>query len=759
MRSFASLCAVFALAAAAPAPIPQDIDFDLVDSLPNPTYSVATGATEQIVTYDPVAVLSAAQTQITSNVASAAITETSSVADLASLAKRSACAAQPTGALYAPTVTKDTPAAFTNNPAFASIALNATVPSGYVQRFSNLKASNNAYGYMGYTTLDSYDTNACAAKCNAINGCSSINIFFERDPSVNPGPGCMNPPSVTMIKCVFWGSPVNTGNAVNRGEWRQNFQVVIAGSNGYESAYATPPGYSAPVALSAAINAPYDMYGFNSYMGVALFNSGPFDLQLCADACTLKSQYARAHPPTDGSPVQTCQFFNTYILYVNNLTNPQGQYCAMYSESWNSTYATNTGQWRGSDYHFIGNSYALSNVNNPGAPNKNAAAHQASKDISYWTLQTYCASQYGLNVAPATATATITSYSTPTVTLTVSVTATITSAALSKRAGASSATSSSALPTNTVAGMLPVLAPAANGSAPQLTVSLSSNAVFSTSLADVHAVSKRAVATQSSSVSLPSVLTKYPSAIISSACALLPSGTAAGVITSTTTLTTGTAVPITSTTTTTVTVTSAAVVAVTPAAAYNSASASVSGSSSISSSVSAPVSNPVTTAAVPTSTPWSLTNGGQFLIQVTSGGDNTTGYYVGPDASNTASDMDLLSLVANETLASAFSLASDGTLLQVSSSGDGWIVQGASSGSSYSGIGAADGLFSNGEVVVCSVVSTSGRLMCDTPSNGHSVFGMCPQYTWIWLFGEVSDATAFCPDGTGALGLQIIPLE
>ncbi|KAF2150206.1 hypothetical protein K461DRAFT_201709, partial [Myriangium duriaei CBS 260.36] len=338
---------------AAPAPAPQNIDFDLVDALPAPTYTISVGVSAQTVTYDASAIISAAASQITSDVTTATLAS--------ALAKRTACAPQPTGAKNAPNVTVDTPAAFLNNAAFASIANNAPLPSGYVQRFQNLNASNNAYGYMGYTTLDTYDTNLCASKCTAMKGCSSINIYFERDPSVEPAAACPNPPSYTMIKCVFWGGPVTTANAVNNGQWRQNFQVVIAGSNGYESSYATPPGYSTPVALNAAINAPYDVYGYDSYMGVALFNSGPFDLQLCADACSLKSQYALAHPSADGSPVQTCQFFNTYILYINNVTNPQGQYCAMYSESWNSTYATNPGQWRGSDYYMVGNSYAVSN--------------------------------------------------------------------------------------------------------------------------------------------------------------------------------------------------------------------------------------------------------------------------------------------------------------------------------------------------------------------------------------------------------------
>lgn len=72
---------------------------------------------------------------------------------------------------------------------------------------------------MGYTTLTTYDPAVCAAKCDKINGCMSINVYFERDPTLEPGAGCDNPASTTNIKCVFWGGPVNTNNANNAGQW------------------------------------------------------------------------------------------------------------------------------------------------------------------------------------------------------------------------------------------------------------------------------------------------------------------------------------------------------------------------------------------------------------------------------------------------------------------------------------------------------------------------------------------------------------
>ena len=309
MRSFLLTSAALGLAIAAPAPVPQDIDFDLAYALPNPTFTEDVGAIAQTVSYNPTTVFSAAIEQITATQTDdAGVSATDEAVE-----KRAAvsCAPQPSG--YGPVPRPDSASAFLSYSAFASAASAAPVPSGYVQEFVNAKASNNAYGYMGYTTLTSYDVKACAAKCDAINGCISVNIYFERDPTVNPGGSCPNnPPSTTTIKCVFWGGPVTADNAVNTGQYRSNFQVVIAGSNGYtNTSVASPAGYGTPIPLgSAAINAPYDSYGFNSFMGDSIF-IGAFNAQLCADACTTKSDYARQHPPTDGSPVQTCQFFNT----------------------------------------------------------------------------------------------------------------------------------------------------------------------------------------------------------------------------------------------------------------------------------------------------------------------------------------------------------------------------------------------------------------------------------------------------------------
>lgn len=156
MRSFITPLLVAGLAAAAPAP--QNIDFDLVYEAPKPTYTIAQDVAAQTVVYDPASVIASAAAQIT-----AAAPDESS----APVEKRAACNALPAGT-GPPVNNPDTPAAFLASQAFADSANNAGTPSGYTQTFKNLKASNNAYGYLGFTTLDSYDVQACAVSFFAL---------------------------------------------------------------------------------------------------------------------------------------------------------------------------------------------------------------------------------------------------------------------------------------------------------------------------------------------------------------------------------------------------------------------------------------------------------------------------------------------------------------------------------------------------------------------------------------------------------------
>ncbi|KAL2025702.1 hypothetical protein VTO58DRAFT_103928 [Aureobasidium pullulans] len=126
----------------------------------------------------------------------------------------------------------------------------------------------------------------------------------------------------------------------------------------------TSPGYTFNIPLTgAALSAPLNCNGADTFLGAKLFTGGTFDTNLCATACSAQSAYNLAHPPLTGRP-KTCQFYNTYVMYKNNVY--QGQYCAMYTQAWDTSYATNKGQWRGQDHYTIDQSFIASNATNSG---------------------------------------------------------------------------------------------------------------------------------------------------------------------------------------------------------------------------------------------------------------------------------------------------------------------------------------------------------------------------------------------------------
>jgi len=176
MKSFLIIGALAALASARP----QEIQWDVVDAAADPpTVLVPIGAEPDIVTYNPDAAASAAAALI---VADPLPQVTSPLDDIILEKRDNPCSPQPTGA--GPIPSPDTASSFLSYAPFAAAASSAPTPSGYLNTFTNLKASNSAYGYMGYTTLDTYSSAACAAECDTRVGCSAFNLFFERDPSV-----------------------------------------------------------------------------------------------------------------------------------------------------------------------------------------------------------------------------------------------------------------------------------------------------------------------------------------------------------------------------------------------------------------------------------------------------------------------------------------------------------------------------------------------------------------------------------------------
>lgn len=178
--------------------------------------------------------LAAASPIATTTSATSTIKATSSAVSVATaVATAPACSALPLGS--GPVPSPDTAAAFTANKAFsaAATAPSSAAPQGWYQTYSNLKAATTTTNYLGYVSLTSYSVSQCLAACSAVTGCVSANIFYERDPTVDPAAACPNPASTTTIKCSLWGSYAWSSTATNQGGLRQNFQVAVAGSNAY----------------------------------------------------------------------------------------------------------------------------------------------------------------------------------------------------------------------------------------------------------------------------------------------------------------------------------------------------------------------------------------------------------------------------------------------------------------------------------------------------------------------------------------------
>jgi hypothetical protein len=221
---------------------------------------------------------------------------------------------------------------------------------------------------------------------------------------------------------VLWGIVITPETATNTGQYRNNFHVVIAGSNGYNrspSSTDSVPGYTGTYVGNAAVNAPLDCNGHSTYITYKEFSDGqPFSAARCAAACETETQYNIQH--LDSRSI--CRFFNTYLLLKNGV--PQGQICSLYNTTWLATpgILSNTGQYSGSDHYTIANSETYSDINDPGEPN-------CPSDVSHVYLEqpdnaAFCSS-YISYTAPTTTVSAITTISTATTT-TVDVTVTST---------------------------------------------------------------------------------------------------------------------------------------------------------------------------------------------------------------------------------------------------------------------------------------------------------------------------------------------
>ncbi|KAF7953902.1 uncharacterized protein EAE97_001300 [Botrytis byssoidea] len=344
MKSTIALSTLLAVATATPFLKARTLDISAYKAVPTaPVRGAPAGNTATAsITYNP------------SSAAGAAIAAaTSSVAIVNRRHKRSSCSG--TCAVLAagngPSVNSpDTAVAFQADQNFADAALNAVTPPGYalVDGFKNVDAAAQSATYLTYISdsVTSYDSAICANACNNIQGCTSFNIFFERDPTLVPDTeDCPNPPSQTLIKCSLFGGLLDASSATNSGQWQADFQVVIAGSNAYNSV-APPaiPGYGGVQNFgTATVNAPANT---TTYMGVGAFpQTQPYDPTVCAAACSSKSN-------------PSCAFFVSFILYENG---QNGVFtCTYFTVPYGSDRANEIGQYDAQGNHYtIGHSFGF----------------------------------------------------------------------------------------------------------------------------------------------------------------------------------------------------------------------------------------------------------------------------------------------------------------------------------------------------------------------------------------------------------------
>ncbi|KAH7363671.1 hypothetical protein BKA66DRAFT_392497, partial [Pyrenochaeta sp. MPI-SDFR-AT-0127] len=139
----------------------------------------------------------------------------------------------PRPSVYGSVPDSDNASAFQQYQSFKDTALHAPTPNGWASVFINKTASSKGGSYISYLVLESYNTTDCAARCEQISECKAINIYFERTPTLYLGYECQDAPSMTVIKCAFWGEKLLAANVKNWGYRDWNFEVVMAGSNGY----------------------------------------------------------------------------------------------------------------------------------------------------------------------------------------------------------------------------------------------------------------------------------------------------------------------------------------------------------------------------------------------------------------------------------------------------------------------------------------------------------------------------------------------
>lgn len=215
--------------------------------------------------------------------------------------------------------------------------------------------------YLGYKTLTTYDTSECAFECDQNPSCQGFNLYLERDPTVAPANttrSCHDPASLTNIKCSWWSEAIGASVANVTGETRAGFEVVIAGSNGYNKVAAFLFGYRAADVLPGYI------LGGDSVDDLFFdqFFQGPYDASQCANACNAITADNRVNAHRDGN-YSPCNYFNAWELVNNGVV--RGTVCAYYGTPQPASAAT--GQYPPDRYGYpeadvltVGKSYGYS---------------------------------------------------------------------------------------------------------------------------------------------------------------------------------------------------------------------------------------------------------------------------------------------------------------------------------------------------------------------------------------------------------------
>lgn len=209
-------------------------------------------------------------------------------------------------------------------------------------------------GLLGTHHLTHYDADECARLCNDLPTCASFNLYFERDPAHAPNTtaGCPNPPSTTNINCVLWHHRLEADAAINFGEAREGFQVVVTGSNLYNKIKGpidlSSLGFTGPrvdVDNNAAFQVPDEPTGNYSTLLAQNYYSyydanatlEKHDPAVCAH---LFSNITNAAKPSFHFTNNAYPVCNMLIAYELRCNDHLAMVCELYSSVWSSRYQT-----------------------------------------------------------------------------------------------------------------------------------------------------------------------------------------------------------------------------------------------------------------------------------------------------------------------------------------------------------------------------------------------------------------------------------